>query len=110
MRSAPTSCGVSYRIGMPVRIPGSTKSGSRPVICRSACFIGNRSEGTTLATITSDANSPERPTDARRPWIESTISSEVASRRVVRRQCAASSRPSNRPRTVFELPTSTARR
>jgi hypothetical protein len=78
MRSAPTSCGLSYRIGIPVRTPGSTKSGSRSLICRSACFIGNLSDGTTLATITSHESSPARPIDASRPWTDSAISSEVA--------------------------------
>ena len=72
----------------PVLTPGSTKSGSRSRICRSAWRSENRSDGTTLATMTRmGASSSGLGPAAKRPRIESAISSAVASRRVVSRQC-----------------------
>ena len=51
MRSAPTSFGLSYRIEIPVRVPGSTTIGANAnafrATSRSACVCA----GTTLATI-----------------------------------------------------------
>ena len=109
IRSAPTSPGGSYRIGIPVFIPGSTTRGSWPRYWRASSTRTGVSGGTTLARATPSMLSgtmlePENRLRTRIPY-----SSAVCSRRVVSLQCTRRSRPSNRPRTVFVLPTSMVR-
>src|SRR5947209_3251586 len=106
MRSAPTSLGGSYRIGIPVFTPGSTTSGSWPRYCRQSVTTTGVSGGTTLASDTPAIWPTSTPEAANRLRTRMPYSSAVCSRRVVRRQWALSSSPSCTPKTVLVLPTS----
>ena len=108
-RSAPSSWGVSMRIGIPVFSPGPT-SAPLPVevALRSAARTRARASGTTDDTI---AASTSARVSARRPSSDATTvasSSAVAKRTVAKRQCSTSSSPRNMPRWVWVLPTSMA--
>src|SRR6266536_151454 len=109
MRSGPTSFGLSYRIGIPVRTPGSTTRASNPkyrcVMSRSAAVTrGTPPAITTPVTWASNEN-PWKP---RNCGIISASSSSVRSATVAMRQWSASSLPLNRPMTVCVLPASIA--
>ena len=115
IRSAPTSCGTSYRIGMPVLIPGSTKSGLAAEHLAQGLLERELERRHDARDDDAHRRLGRPPPPARRdgpsassPRTDSAISSAVASRRVVSRQCRTSSAPRQRPRTVFVLPTSTA--
>src|SRR4051812_36784324 len=110
MRSAPTSLGGSYRIGIPVFTPGSMTSGSWPRYCRQSATTTEVRGGTTLARATPAIWAMSTFEAANRLRTRIPYSSAVCSRRVVRRQCALSSSPSWTPSTVFVLPTSMVRR
>src|SRR5581483_6567578 len=108
MRSAPTSQGFSYRIGMPELLAGSTTSAfaakERSAIETIVGVIGGTTEPMMIPrTCTRSIRLREN-----KPSTSSPSSSEVRSRSVCSRQLSTSVLPSNTPRTMLVLPTSMA--
>ena len=105
MRSAPTSLGLSVRIGTPVFVPGSTITTG--ISWKKDDNIG-RNSCSTLGTVLQSTNPVISGCSSNRPRNVNAISSPVARACVVIRHDRTSSSPVNRPRTVFVFPTSTA--
>ncbi len=108
IRSAPTSCGCSYRMGMPVFIPGCTMNGSHLKYLTAISRIDGRSGGTTQLIAIPAMRLSENPPSASRFLINTPCSSEVRSLTVVSRQLPITVGPSIRPTNVFVLPISIA--
>src|SRR5204862_2786722 len=108
IRSAPTSRGFSYRIGMPLLIPAPTTSAGPPQWRLKNCCNPNSVGGTTDEMIPALIERHGKPSMSSSVLISTAYSSEVRSATVWIRQCAASSPSRNTPSTVFVFPTSTA--
>src|SRR3990172_6346488 len=108
MRSAPTSCGLSLRRGIPVRIPGPTTTGPTRKWALVNSSKTGWSGGTTEAMITPLTAEGWIPTTSKRLLRRIPYSSAVPSRRVLTRQSCKSSRSRKSPRTILVLPMSIA--
>src|SRR5882757_7956708 len=109
MRSAPTSRGFSYRIGMPVLIPAPTTSAEPPQWRLKNCCKPNSVGGTTDEMMPASIICHEKPSISSKVLSNTAYSSEVRAATVWIRQCATSSPSRNTPSTVFVFPTSTAK-
>src|SRR5579863_6091034 len=110
MRSAPTSFGLSYRIGMPVRVPGSSRTAWTPnhssAISRNAAVNRGTTDDTAIPNWSGWKAIPFRRSKSA---TSRASSSEVRSPLVEIRQCCTSLGPSNSPSTVWVFPTSMVR-
>src|SRR3954452_12669873 len=107
-RSAPSSCGLSTRIGIPVFRLGPTSRHGWPM-CRSvSASYSGPSCGTTVDTIAPSSDPKPRSSSASRWEIVAASSSAVALGIVPSRQSRLRSSPSKAPMCVCVLPTSTA--
>ncbi len=110
IRSAPTSRGLSARMAMPVRTPGSSTTrgtwNHRLAIARSVAFrLGTVDEMAMPVT----ASARLRPSSSS-SWVTMrACSSAVRSALVAMRQLATRASPSNRPMRVWVLPASRTR-
>ena len=94
MRSAPTSFGLSYRIGTPVRTPGPTTSGSWPKSRRHNSSMRSFIGGTTLPRTMPRTAGRGLPPSAKTPRRTTTHSSTVRAGSVRSRQCTVRLAPS----------------
>src|SRR5579864_1441866 len=108
MRSAPTSHGLSYRMGMPVLTAGSTVSNGTPKNRSAMATTVGVSGGTTDPRMTPRTWTRSMRLCANRPSTSKPSSSAVRSRSDCNRQLWTSASRSNTPRTMLVLPTSMA--
>ena len=104
IRSGPTCRGSSYRIGIPVLTPGPTTR-----IGASAQRAAKPSYDGTSAGTVEERQTPSTASRSSIPPSRTPSSSPVRRDSVATRQLSASRSPSNSPKTVCVLPTSTAR-
>src|SRR5262245_13012484 len=107
-RSAPSSWGLSTRIGIPVLRLGPTIRHGLPMWRSHNASYSGPSCGTTVETIEPSSESKLRPSSLSRLEMVEASSSAVTLGSVQSRQSRASSSPSKAPRCVCVLPTSTA--
>ena len=107
MRSAPTSFGLSYSTGTPVRIPGSTTTSGTASNQRSHIDRTSRRADGTVEQHAIPSTEPSLASDApSRPVTSKPSSSAERRGSVASRQCSTMRSPSKSPSTVWVLPTS----
>src|SRR5665213_1705579 len=107
IRSAPTSFGLSYSTGTPVRMPGSTTTSGTAPNQRSHIDRTSRNADGTVEQHAIPSTVPSVVSEAPSNPVTSSPNSSAERRgSVASRQCSTMCSPSKRPSTVWVLPTS----